>query len=107
MSVLEFDYVFSEDTKPARLREISEQLGSSKISMQWISGGGGKLERSVSDVGLERWKIMVPKVSDLEAVEKLLIRAYGPVARHEIKMHPIYPAGDLLVGWVFWKRKEE
>lgn len=103
----EFHYVWDEGIDPEHVREKYSRFAFSNfpVLIQWTGGGGGKLEWSMSGVGLQRWKIIAYHIRDLEAIERLLRDAFGPTAKYEVKLHPVYQEGDHLVGWVFWKSK--
>ena len=104
----EFHYEWSLETEPARVQQIIQDLGSQELRIHWLSGGGASIERDVSEVGLERWKIRCFHVRELEEVEQFLRKSLAPLASHEIKLHPVYQdAGPSFVGWVFWHRKED
>lgn len=103
----EFHYVWNDRIDPEYVREKYSELafGSFPVLIQWTGGKGGSLEWSLSEAGLQRWKIIAYDIQVLEAIERLLRDAFGPIAKHEVKLHPVYQEGDHLVGWVFWKRK--
>ena len=104
----DFDYEWGPTTDPERVRKVVAKLGSHVIRIQWKSGGGATIERSLSDVGLERWRVRAFQVRDLEEIEKFLRELLGPLANHAIKMHPIYQdTGFSFIGWIFFHRKEE
>ena len=104
----EFDYEWNLGTLPARVRDILEEHGNRELSIRWMSGGGAEIERDVSEVGLERWKIRCLRTRDLEEIESFLSKALVPLASHEIELHPVYQdAGPSFVGWILWHRKEE
>ncbi len=100
-------YVWDGQIDPAHVREKYGQLDVNfPILIQWTGQGGGTLEWSISEAGLQRWKIIAYDVQTLEAIERLLRDAFGPLAKHEVKLHPVYQEGDHFVGWVLWKPKE-
>ena len=104
----DFHYEWTVDTDPERVREIIDEHRTRELRIRWLSGGGASIERDVSDVGLERWKIRCFHVRELEEIEAFLSKALAPLASHEIKLHPVYQdAGPSFVGWIFWRRKEE
>jgi len=103
----EFDYEWNSATDRERVRKTINNLKDQALRMLWTSGDGGVIERDLSEIGLERWKVRCYSIKGLEEVEAFLREALGPLADHEIKMHPVYQdAGSSLVGWLFWHRKE-
>ena len=104
----EFDYEWNLDTPPERVREILEEHGNRELRIRWLSGGSGEIERDISEVGLERWKIRCFQTRDLDEIESFLSKALAQLASDEIKLHPVYQdAGPSFVGWILWHRKEE
>jgi hypothetical protein len=102
----EFHYVWNAEIDPAHVREKYEVMPDGEpVKIQWTGGGGGSLEWSISELGLHRWKITVYSIADLETLERLLRDAFAPLAKHEVKLHPVYQEGGRIVGWVLWKPK--
>ena len=104
----EFDYEWNLDTPPERVRDILGEHGNRELRIRWLSGGSAEIERDVSAVGLERWKIRGFQARDLDEIESFLSKALAPLASDKIKLHPVYQdAGPSFVGWILWHRKEE
>ncbi len=102
----EFHYVWNAQVDPTHVREKYCQLtGDQPLRIQYTGESGATLEWSISETGLQRWKIIAYDVRTLEALERLLRDAFGPVARHEVRLHPVYQEGDHFVGWVLWMPK--
>ncbi len=100
-------YIWNEKIDPAHVREKYGQLaGDQPLRIQYTGEGSATLEWSISELGLQRWKIIAYNVRTLEALERLLRDAFGPISKHEVKLHPVYSEGDHYVGWILWKRKE-
>lgn len=109
----EFHYEYSLDTPPDNVAKSMLRDSVETTRIQWTSGGGGEILRSVSVYGLERWQIRAWTMNDLIEIEGFLLRALRPIAAEEVsdpgslKMHPSYPEQDMFVGWIFWHWKEE
>lgn len=103
----DFHYEWNLATDPAHVRKTINDLKDQPLRIQWTSGGGAAIERDISEIGLERWKIRCFDTEVLEEIEGYLREALAPLANHEIKLHPVYQdTGSSLVGWLFWHRKE-
>ncbi len=103
----EFHYVWDGEIDPAHVREkYVHPIGAEAVRIHWTGGGGGTLEWTISELGLQRWKIVVGSIRDLETLERLLRDAFSELAKHEVKLHPVYHEGRRIVGWILWKPKE-
>jgi len=102
-----FDFDWSLATPADQVVRWTLELPRS-FTVHWQSGAGGFVERSVSEEGLERWKVSCFAAEDLLPAAEFLKACLAPLAAAPLAVHPVYADRGLglSVGWIFWHPKE-
>lgn len=107
---VDFDCVWGSAISDTQVRASLDGVGRQRFRVQYTGGGGGMIERSVSERGLERWMVLAMSEETMLEIGGLLTRALAPLAQeNDLKLDPVYQTyGDPShVGWVLWHPREE
>ena len=106
----QFDYQWSVDITPKHIESALNQVGDADLRIQWMSGGGATIERSVSISGLERWKIESGSDEQIDLISATLSSRLAPLAIEDASAFGTLRYQQYgwpeFVGWLFWHREE-
>ena len=108
---LQFDYRWGADTSFEHIKTALAQVGDADLRIQWMDRGGAIIERSVSERGLERWKIESGSDEEIGIISEALSRLLAPLAIEDdltigALRYQQYGWPEF-VGWIFWHWKEK